>query len=204
MALPKDTKTSCKNATYPPCSVTTLAQGKTCSIPVDAVLISSDGLRFGVHSVILSLYSSNLLSSASTGGDVASTGTADSEVSDEIILPENSEELNLLLAFMHPGPLPNIRTGKVTLKVVVKVAEAAEKYGIYSAVEACKWTMEARGKEDPFLVISYAASHGHTDLCDVVAPLTVFRSMEETHSSIKSDKAFRAWVRNALFLRAHN
>ncbi|KAF8637692.1 hypothetical protein AX16_010767 [Volvariella volvacea WC 439] len=184
-----------QNTDSAPCPFTTLADGtvRTCSYNIDYVIKSSDGIFFGAHSAILLMHSDNMVPVPPPGYDPTSDPKPNSETLHEITLPEHSEELSLLLGFMHPGPLPNIQDKRIPLEVVVNLIKAAEKYRVYAAIEMCKVTMRMRVKENPFLVLSCATTYGYTDLGDIAANLTIFSSVEDAVRGISNDKAFRAW-----------
>ena len=51
-------------------------------------------------------------------------------------IEEDSEVLSLMLHFMHKQPQPDLQ--QVQIGVLVRLAEAAEKYLIYSAMSICR------------------------------------------------------------------
>ncbi|KAF8663655.1 hypothetical protein AX16_000897 [Volvariella volvacea WC 439] len=107
-------------------------------------------------------------------------------------LSERSEELRILLAFMHPGAVPSIRD--ISMQVLGRLAVAADKYGVYTLVELCKAVMGLRAKEDPFFVLCHAVDYHYCDLYESVAPLTISKTLEEANKGILSPTTFRAWV----------
>ncbi|KAF8646645.1 hypothetical protein AX16_007144 [Volvariella volvacea WC 439] len=144
------------------------------------ILESSDRLRFGVHSAYLSQYSRAFPPTNVIGPSKLEICT----------LPERSEELQLLMEFLHPGPLPNIRD--VPIEILARLAEAAEKYLVYSAMQSCVLAMEM--KENPLLVLSHAMKHGYTHLQDVACPLTIDKSLAEGDKYLSIDRSFRIWA----------
>ncbi|KAJ3760443.1 hypothetical protein EV360DRAFT_39799, partial [Lentinula raphanica] len=96
-----------------------------CDLPTDIVLRSSDGIRFGAHSRNLEIYSD--------GFPKANSVTHTTEV---VELPEDSDVVSLLLKFMHHQPQPDLEL--LASKLLIKFANAAEKYGIYCATGVCK------------------------------------------------------------------
>lgn len=100
-----------------------------CLLPVDVILQSSDGVKFGSHSKNLEIYSS------------AFPPTAFGPTLDEIVhLPESSEVVSLLLQYMHHHRQPD--SEEIPFTILEGLAEAVEKYVIYSAMEVCKIRMK--------------------------------------------------------------
>ena len=100
-----------------------------CQLPTDVVLESCDGFRFGAHSANLEAYSAGFPLAASTqfNGEIAQ-------------LPERSEVLELLLQYMHNERQPD--SSEIPFKVLAPLAEAVEKYMVFSAMEVCKIRMQ--------------------------------------------------------------
>lgn len=53
-----------------------------------------------------------------------------------LVLPESSATLELLLQYMYNQPQPDL--SEVAFPVLLALAEAAEKYQVYAALEICK------------------------------------------------------------------
>lgn len=93
----------------------------------DLTIRSSDGIFFQVHKLNLAL---------------SSSGFAPSEFAslDETVqLTETSTTLNLLFKFCYPERHPDVTT--LRFDILESLAEAAEKYEVYSAVSVCKLRM---------------------------------------------------------------
>jgi hypothetical protein len=59
---------------------------------------------------------------------------------DEVVpMPEHSEVLDLLFTFMYPERQPNLK--KISFRVLADLAEAAEKYEVFSAIATCNTHM---------------------------------------------------------------
>ncbi|KAF9457634.1 hypothetical protein BDZ94DRAFT_1272645 [Collybia nuda] len=137
-----------------------------CLLPIDVILQSSDGVRFAAHSINLEIYSS------------AFPPAAFGPTPDEIVhLPESSEVIRLLLRYMHHHRQPDSEV--ITFDVLEGLAEAVEKYVIYSAMEVCKIKMKEAISDHPLEVLVYAAKHGYPDMCDKAAPATLSYSLED-------------------------
>jgi hypothetical protein len=101
---------------------------KDCNIPVDLVLQSSSGDKVGAHKRNLHTYGDGFpLSDSVVTVDVAS---------DIPVLSESTEVLLLMLWFMHHVPQPDLQS--LPFDTVAQLADAAEKYFIYSAIGVCK------------------------------------------------------------------
>lgn len=98
-----------------------------CTIPVDLILESSSGDKFGAHKHNLQTYGDGFPLSDSVVTDVTN---------DIPVLSESSDVLRLMLRFMHHAPQPDLQ--KLPFDCVAEFADAAEKYFIYSAMGVCK------------------------------------------------------------------
>ena len=101
-----------------------------CRLTVDIVLKSSDAKLFGAHSANLEMWSSGFppVSFRNPSGSV-----------DVVPLTEASDVLVLLLQYMHHHRQPDSR--KFGFDVLSRLAEAVEKYEIFSAMEVCRIRM---------------------------------------------------------------
>lgn len=101
-----------------------------CAGDADVTFESSDHVRFRIHS-------SNLR--CASEGFSPPDGTS-SSASDEIVhLTETAEVLELLFQFIYPQRQPNLKL--IEFAVLSDLAEAAEKYQVFSAMETCKTSM---------------------------------------------------------------
>jgi hypothetical protein len=101
-----------------------------CRLTVDIVLKSSDGILLGAHSANLEMWSS--------GFPPASFRNPSGSL-DLVPLTEASDVLVLLLQYMHHHRQPDSR--KFGFDILPRLAEAAEKYEIFSAMEVCRIRM---------------------------------------------------------------
>lgn len=90
---------------------------------------SSDGVLFQVHRRNLAAHSDAFL-------DIVSAAPEKDGIH---VLTEGSETLELLFQFVYPQRQPE--PGKLTGHELNTLAEAAEKYRVYSAIQVCKVTM---------------------------------------------------------------
>jgi hypothetical protein len=70
----------------------------------------------------------------------AASRTSSSEDEETVTLTESTAVLELLLQYMYRQPQPDLQ--KVDFKILAEVAEAAEKYQVYSATYICKILMK--------------------------------------------------------------
>jgi hypothetical protein len=59
---------------------------------------------------------------------------------DVVPLDEQADVLELMLPFMHHTQLPDL--SDLSIDLLSRLAEAAEKYGIYSAMSTCNAVMQ--------------------------------------------------------------
>jgi hypothetical protein len=123
--------TSCTFQTTPP-QIWLTAGIVPPSFDADVIFVSSDRMRYGLHSKNLEL---------STGGfpPVQAGGLSAAE---PVHLEEASGVLDLLFAFVYPMRLPKIE--EMSFERVLPLAEAAEKYQVYPAMYACRMCLRFR------------------------------------------------------------
>jgi len=132
---------------------------KDCYLCIDLVIESSDGARFGAHKRNLEQYS-------------AGFPTAEETVFDNIVtLSEEASVLGPLLHFMHNTRQPDL--SKLSFVTLELLAEAAEKYMVFSAMQVCKIYMEKAVRAYPLDVFVYAIKHDYLDVADEAAPLLI-------------------------------
>ncbi|CAA7263048.1 unnamed protein product [Cyclocybe aegerita] len=141
-----------------------------CNLTVDVILRSSDGESFGAHQFNLECYSASFPPAAST--------TTNSPEEMTVELTETAAVLRLILQYMHNVRQPDL--SKVSFLVLSSLAEAVEKYLVFSAIDVCKVFMDKLSKDDyPSEVLMYAAKHDYLDLADKAARLTLGKSDSE-------------------------
>jgi len=159
-----------------------------CPLEIDVVLESSDGTRFGSHVKNLETYSDGFPPSEFSNSNI---GTPVPEV---VLLPESSDVLSLLLHYMHNQRQPQSSVFK--FNILSQLAEAAEKYMVFSAIEVCRIHMKEAIADHPLPVLRYAAIHSYPELSDSAAPRTISLSLVEAEKSLHdTPKIFLAWLR---------
>jgi hypothetical protein len=123
-----------------------------CPLSADIVLVSSNGDRFGTHCKNLGEF---------TGGfplDIAPDG-------EDVSMPDlSSEVLSLFLKYIHHHRQPDL--SRLSFECLSQLAEAVEKYDVYSATEICKMHMSSHAENHCVEVFQYASEHGYRDLMD--------------------------------------
>ncbi|KAL1698829.1 hypothetical protein EV121DRAFT_217485 [Schizophyllum commune] len=104
-----------------------------------------------------------------------------------------ADTLKILLEFVQPRRTPLL--DDLSFDNLRAVAEAAEKYHIFSAMAIAHIRMSAALKEHPLEVTSYAFRHGYTELLDRAAPLSVGQPASVVFKALACPPLFVAWVR---------
>jgi hypothetical protein len=93
-----------------------------CNLAVDVILASSDGVHFGFHTQNILIFA----------GAFPACDTEDSNV---ISLSESADVVSLLLQYMHQQRQPD--SSKFKFDILSRLADAVEKYNVFSAIEVC-------------------------------------------------------------------
>lgn len=104
---------------------------ENCKLPPDVVLRSSDGVSLGAHKKYLEIYSH---------GFPLAENFPSSKEQDVVDLPEDADVLRLVLKYTHPFSSPP-DIGKIPSSLVIRFAEAVEKYGVMLAMEGIRYRM---------------------------------------------------------------
>ncbi|TFK70748.1 hypothetical protein BDN72DRAFT_522113 [Pluteus cervinus] len=127
-------------------------------LPVDVVVKTSDAKFFGTHLQNLESYAEGF----------PPESLAKDKTINHMNIDEDSEVASLMLHLMHRQPQPDLQN--IPIRVLVELAEAVEKYLIYSSIGTCRFIMSIRASEAPLLVLAYALKHGYQDVADCAAP----------------------------------
>ncbi|KAF9459612.1 hypothetical protein BDZ94DRAFT_1171296, partial [Collybia nuda] len=151
------------------------------------IFLSIDRVQFHIHKANMQVaaagFSSDLIRILSNDGAVNLTETA--------------ATLELLFAFLYPKRHPTL-TG-ITFETLELVAEAAEKYEVYAAINICISRMREKVKEYPIEVLNYAFKHGYTDLINQAGPLTINLSFQKIADRM-APSLLAPWVRFFHFI----
>lgn len=110
----------------------TIGSLPVCATDSDVTFESCDNVLFKVHQPNLVTHSQGFAPPAGT--------TAMSLDSEPVHLSESAEVLELLFQYMYPQRTPDLKT--VEFRVFANLAEAAEKYQVFGAMDICNTRME--------------------------------------------------------------
>ncbi|KII85225.1 hypothetical protein PLICRDRAFT_669491 [Plicaturopsis crispa FD-325 SS-3] len=130
----------------------------------DIILQSSDGVDFPFFRDNLAVHSEIF-----GGADAIGPATGTPNTLEIVPLGESSQTLKLLLQFMSIEPQPNLSL--LPFPSLADLAEAVEKYEVYTALGPCKKQMQRFIPTYPLPILGFATRHGHTLLADEAATL---------------------------------
>ncbi|KAF7362556.1 hypothetical protein MVEN_00603800 [Mycena venus] len=155
-----------------------------CTLDADITISSSDGVLFKVHR-------RNLETHSGVFADAADA-TRPENGGEPVELSETADVLEILFQFMYPQlSQPDFRT--MDFKTFAGLAEAVEKYMLYSALKPCRLTMEDSISTHPLEVLVYAQRHGHINLANQAAQQSMGCGVADALAILPPD-TFRAWI----------
>ncbi|KAF5392382.1 hypothetical protein D9757_001503 [Collybiopsis confluens] len=99
------------------------------------------------------------------------------ESGDPIPLIESSKILQLLFEFVEQKPPPTL--DGISFDDLLRLAEAAEKYIVYSALTICKIKLREFISSNPVEILTLAVKHNHSDLIVALYPLLMDKPLPE-------------------------
>ncbi|KZP11904.1 hypothetical protein FIBSPDRAFT_755917, partial [Athelia psychrophila] len=148
----------------------------------DVTFESCDHVLFRVHR--------KNLESTSEGFSPPSGTTTSNEI---VQLSERAEILDLLFQYAYPQRPPDLTS--IPFEVFAGLAEAAEKYQMFGAMEICRLLMKCLPAPDhPFEVLMYAIRHEYPDLMDLAQRRALQFSPDQAFDCM-SPAVYIAWVR---------
>ncbi|KAJ7431475.1 hypothetical protein B0H11DRAFT_2130378 [Mycena galericulata] len=129
----------------------------------DVVFQSSDDVLFSVHRVNLQTH---------TEGFPPAEIVTEGEICP---LPESSATLEVLFQFIYPRRHPSLDNFR--FEAVAALAEAAEKYQVYSAMNICHLRMKEFLPANAAEILTYAAKHDYPTVVAEVAPILIDLSL---------------------------
>lgn len=150
-----------------------------CAEDSDVTFQSVDGVLFHIHRKNLE---TNAAGFPPPGFDT---------LEEVIQLAEQSETLELLFQFIYPKRHPDLES--TTIEVLAPLAEAAEKYEIFSALNMCKVRMRNTLPHHPYEVMVYAAKHGYPEMVREAAPFLLDRPLNDMIHKLPQHMAL-PWV----------
>ncbi|RDB27170.1 hypothetical protein Hypma_004586 [Hypsizygus marmoreus] len=146
----------------------------------DVTFVSKDGVHFCIQKKYME---------ATSGGFPPLEFDTRGEI---VPLEESSKTLELLFQFMYPQRPP--RVADLDFEVLVPLAEAAEKYEVFSAMEFCYIQISATLPEHAAAILTYAAKHGYAELVDAAAPLLISFPLGDIATSLP-ENLLSSWIR---------
>ncbi|KAF9472945.1 hypothetical protein BDN70DRAFT_997913 [Pholiota conissans] len=158
----------------PPSSAPKISESSIFNSPTgDVTFISSDLVLFKLHSTHLNVNSMGF-----------ANFSENTIVGKELVpLAEHSTILDVLFQFIEPPPesreFRQPLVGSLKPELLFKLAEAAEKYIVYAAMNVCITRMQQLVKEYPLEALNHSAMHGYRDLADEAAKNSLLRPLDQ-------------------------
>ncbi|KAL1706450.1 hypothetical protein EV121DRAFT_201135, partial [Schizophyllum commune] len=137
----------------------------------DITFRSCDGLLFHIHRVNLDTHAG-----AFPPAELAC------HAAEAVDLTEDGQTLELLFQFIYPWRQPTLEG--VPFERLDALAEAAEKYEVFSAMGICRIRMRETLPDHPVEIMNYAARHSYFEILDAAAPLTISLPVSEVLKSL--------------------
>ncbi|KAF9473682.1 hypothetical protein BDN70DRAFT_997532 [Pholiota conissans] len=158
-----------------------------CCPNADTTFISSDDVAFKIHSMHLTSHSVGFANSQNI-----------LDVTEPVHLPERSGVLEILFQFIEPpSEAANYhQPSMIDLddRLFFEVAEAAEKYIVYGAMNTCLTRMDQMPADYPFEVLNHCTKHGYPDLADQAAEESIKLPLRKAASKITCPDTLRKWL----------
>ncbi|KZP04195.1 hypothetical protein FIBSPDRAFT_767813, partial [Athelia psychrophila] len=150
----------------------------------DMTFASSDNVLFKIKQSYLK---------ANSEGFSPPEGTSASPDNEIVNLTEPAETLDLLFQFVYPQKQPDLR--KLSTKRILELAEAAEKYQVFAAMETCNRQMEISYKTHPVQALLYASKHDYPVIANLAAKAALSLPYISVYEGLVIDsRAVTAWV----------
>ncbi|KAG6916790.1 hypothetical protein DXG01_005313 [Tephrocybe rancida] len=156
------------------------------ALDADVVFKSSDNVLFHIHRKNLETHA-------------GAFPPAEIETREEIVpLIEDASTLENLFQYVYPQRLPEIES--YPFDDLYKLAEAAEKYEIFSVMSACKSRLKQFIDTHPNQLFKYAARHDYSDITSITAPLLMDIPLEELVTTLLPLHLVIPWVMLITFM----
>ncbi|KAJ3892266.1 hypothetical protein GG344DRAFT_76116 [Lentinula edodes] len=164
-------------------AISRLAETKQIPYYRIAVLQSFDNVMFVVDKEDLEV--------ATSGFPPATTPSNVGEVSP---LPERSNVLNILFQYVGTQSHQPV-LDQIEFALILKVAEAAEKYEVHKAIVAVQFQLRKFLKSNPRQLLHFALTYWNPGLVEEVAPFMVDTPLQEMEILMKQcPRLFLKWV----------
>ncbi|KAJ7165510.1 hypothetical protein C8R43DRAFT_986592 [Mycena crocata] len=154
-----------------------------CAADADLTISSSDGVLFKV-------YRKNLEAHSDIFAD-ASSVTKLENGDDTVRLSESADVLDLLFQYMNRQLPPDL--APVNFSICSALAEAAEKYVVYSALRPCRTRMNESIRDHPLEVLDYAMKHRHFDIANEATRESMGATIESAMSALEPEVS-KKWI----------
>ncbi|KAG5637526.1 hypothetical protein H0H81_004222 [Sphagnurus paluster] len=149
----------------------------------DVTFVSSDEVLFYIHRKNLETNAEGFPSAEfDTGGEI-------------VPLTETAVTLELLFQFIYPRRHPDLED--TTFEILAPLAEAAEKYQVFSAMTICKIRMKDFLPQHGVEIFNYASRHGYKDILSAAAPSVLDIPLDELVKKL-SLQLVVPWFTNSL------
>ncbi|KAF9474458.1 hypothetical protein BDN70DRAFT_866216 [Pholiota conissans] len=160
----------------------------------DAVtFISSNNVGFKIRRMSLNIYTSVGFAQPSNSEDLSVSAE-----SEPVHLLEHSDILEILFQFIEPpSESRNFRQPNVVgleSTVFFGVAEAAEKYVVYGAINVCVTRMRQIIDEYPLEVLNHCAKHGYPELGDLAAEASLSIPLRKVAVKLTEPGLLMRWL----------
>ncbi|KAJ7063680.1 hypothetical protein C8F01DRAFT_87217 [Mycena amicta] len=168
----------------------------------DIAFRSSDQTIFRIHTKNLETHAEgfpptafaaahrpSLTPSPSSSSSQSSSSNTDLEIVD---LTERAETLELLFQYIYPRRQPDLTV--LPFPVLADLAEAAEKYQVYAAMDICRIFMGNGLQDNALTVLNYAVRHDYLEIADEAAPLTISLPLDEIGKHMHANY-MGSWIR---------
>jgi hypothetical protein len=156
----------------------------------DITLRSSDGMLFKFFRKNLEVHS----------GVFADAGAFEASSKEIVDLSETSEILELFLQLMSHQEPPNLMS--LEFNILASLAEAVEKYQVFSAMAICDVCMRIALPHHPLEVLNYAARHNRVETMNAAAIESIGLKMSEVRKHL-SQEVIVIWACNFQLLSVH-
>jgi len=147
----------------------------------DITLSSCDGMLF-------KFYRRNLEVHSGAFSGVEALVATPTEI---VNLTETSEVVDILLQLMSPQDHPDLTS--LDFRILAPLAEAIEKYQVFSALTACDLSMRTVIPSHSAEVLQYAANHGRVETMNAAAFESIGLRMSEVKEHL-SPEVFVTWA----------
>ncbi|RDB27143.1 hypothetical protein Hypma_004592 [Hypsizygus marmoreus] len=146
----------------------------------DVTFQSSDGVLFRIHAFHLK---------ACTEGFSPPECAKFEEI---VPLTETASTLELLFQFIYPIPQPDLAL--LEFPILESLAESAEKYQVFPAMNICKLYMRNLLPDHMETVFAYAQKHDYVDVITQIVPLLLVKPLEES-AAMMSSRYILPWIK---------